>query len=82
MFNISNFLEKIKGNLNSTELQKRRILEIIENNTGIKIIPENLEIKNYIIYVNISPAIKNKIFIEKNKILGEISKITTITDIR
>ena len=73
MFNISSFLEKFSKNIQNTELHKEKILEIIEKQTQIKISPQDLEIKDYIIFIKSSPAIKNKIFIFKNKILEEIS---------
>ncbi len=73
MFNISSFLEKFSKNLKSTEVFNKQILEIIEKQTQIKISPEDLEIKNYIINIKSSPAVKNKLFIYKETILKEIS---------
>ena len=73
MFNISNFLEKFSKNIQSNENDKRQILEIIKKQTGIELSNQSMEIKNYILYVNTSPAIKNKIFIYKKQILGEIN---------
>ncbi|MCX6701858.1 MAG: hypothetical protein NTX96_01525 [Candidatus Zambryskibacteria bacterium] len=72
MFNISLFLEKFSKNIQSVEIYKKQILDIIEKYTQIKISPKEIEIKNYIIYLKTSPAILNKIFIYKNKILEEI----------
>ena len=84
MFNISKFLGKFSKNIKSTETDRQKILEIIEKNTQIKILPEEIEIKDYIIYIKSSPAIKNKLFIYKEKILENISSSlpTKIVDIR
>ena len=84
MFNIQKYLERFSKNIKSAELDKSKILEIIEKNTQIKILPVDLEIKNYIIYINSSPAVKNKLFIYKAKILEEISASvsTKIVDIK
>ena len=83
MFNISSFLEKLSKNIKSTEVDKQKILEIIEKNTQIKVSPQEIEIKDYVIYIKSSPGVKNKIFIFKTKILEEINSIvpTKIVDI-
>ena len=78
MFNISSFLEKFSKNIKSTETFKKQISEIVLNQTQINILPENIEIKNNIVYTNSSPAVSNKIFVHKNKILENVSKITSI----
>ena len=84
MFNIQKYLERFSKNINSIELYKKNILEIIRNNTQIEVPSEDLEIKEYIIYLKSSPAIKNKVFISKNKILEEITKTVPVkvVDIR
>ena len=78
MFNISSFLEKFSKNINSAELRKKQILEIIEKQTQINIPPEEIEIKDYVLYIKSSPAVKNKLFIYKSKILEDVSKSLTI----
>ena len=75
MFNISNFLRKISDNIDSKEVDKERISEIIKKETGLDIKPESFEVKNYILYIQINPSYKNKIFINKSKILEEIAGI-------
>ena len=84
MFNISTFLEKFSKNIQSNENQKQQIIEIIKNQTNITLKEVDIEIKNNIIYTNSSTAIKNKIFIFKNKIIENInlSSQIKILDIR
>ncbi len=84
MFNISDFLDKISKKLKSQEIYKKGILEIIERNTNIKISNDDLEIKDYIVYIKSSPAVKNKIFISKESLINEINNTLgiKITDIR
>ena len=84
MFNIASFLEKFSKNIKNTETFKKQITEIVFNQTQINILPENIEIKNNIIYTKSSSAIANKIFINKTKILKEInlSPPIKIIDIR
>lgn len=75
MFNINKYLEKLSKNISSTENQKKRILEIIEKDTNLNFNIEDIEIKNYIIYIKTSLAIKNKIFIYKNKIIEDVTSV-------
>lgn len=84
MFNISSFLSRFSRNINAIELNKEVILEIIENKTQIKIPLEEVEIKNNVLFVKSSGAVKNKIFIFKESILEEVNKNSTlkIVDIR
>ena len=82
--NISKFLEKFSKNILTDELYKKQIVEIIEKQTQLNISTSDVEIRNYTLYVKASPAVKNKIFIYKNKILEEISATLTtkVVDIR
>ena len=83
MFNIDKFLEKISKSLNSSELNKKQILEIINKEVELSLDRGAIEIKNNIIYLKTFPAARNKIFIEKNKIIDQISKLSIkILDIK
>ena len=85
MFNIKNYLEKFSKSIHFSEDQKRQIIEIIKQHTQISVSPNDIEIKNYTIYLKTSPGVSNKIFINKEKILGEISSSAPslkIVDIR
>ena len=84
MFNIASFLEKLSKNIKADELSKKQILEIIEKHIQINILPAEIEIKDYVLYVKSSPAVKNKLFIYKTKILEEIAQSLTVkvVDIR
>ncbi len=78
MINIEKFLDKFTKNVNSSENQKKVILEIIKKYTEINLSSKDIEIKNYILYITASPGVKNKLFIYKNVILEEISLIPNI----
>ncbi len=84
MFNISNYLQKLTKNLNSTEFLKRSILSIIYKQTNLTFEEGDIEIKNYILNIKSSLAQKNKIFLYKQSILEDIEKTleTKIIDIR
>jgi len=84
MFNIEKYLEKFSKEIRSAELHKTKILEIIQKHTQLHILPKNMEIKEAVLHIKESPAVKNKLFINKSKILEEISLSipVKITDIR
>ena len=74
MFNISNYLKKFSVNIDSEESNRLKMLDIIKKHTQIGLGLESLEVKNYIIHIKSSPAVLNKIFIYKNKILEDINE--------
>ncbi len=78
MINISKFLEKFTKKIDSEEECGRKIIEIIEKQTGIVIAKKDCELRNNIIYINSSPAVKNKLFVYREQIIGEVNKIRDI----
>ena len=81
MLNISKYLEKFKKNLESGEDLNKRIIDVIKKHTNISLNSNDFEIKNYIIQVKSTPAVKNKIFISKNNIISDINN-KNIIDIK
>ncbi len=57
-------------------------MDIIKKQTGVVLTEDDLEIKSGIILFKGSVGVKNKIFINKEKILLEINKATKIVDIK
>jgi hypothetical protein len=79
MFNISNYLKKISKKIDSSDDLKKTIIDIIEREVGIKIDFENIEIKDYYLNINSNQAVKNKLFIYKDRIIKEIKEKTNQT---
>ena len=77
MFNIGRYLEKFSKNLKSSEEDKEIIAEVIKKHTDIGVLFENMEIKNNILSLNISPAQKNTVFIYKQTILNNLERKTS-----
>ena len=73
MFNISIYLEKFKNIESKSSSLKSIVVDSIKNVLKVDIDKKNIEIKNGIIYLKVHPVIKNEIFINKNKIIKEIS---------
>jgi hypothetical protein len=85
MFNIKNYLEKFSKNIDLSTQNKKQVSEAIERHTQIKVSPEEIEIKNYVVCVRSSPAVLNKIFLYKSKILEDLTGLKDdlkVVDIR
>lgn len=81
MFNISSFLSKFSKNINDNNLIKEEICKSILNRTNLVLKQEDITIKNNILFLDITPVYKSKIFINKKDILLDISSFK-ITDIK
>ena len=74
MFNISQYLERFK-NIGGTERgMKEAVCLSVKEVVGIDIEAKNIEIINGELLFKISPAMKNAIFIKKEKILAKIKE--------
>jgi hypothetical protein len=83
MFNINKFLEKFSKNIQNNQKIKEEIVQVIEKHTQVKVDSSLIEIKNAMVYISGSPALKNKIFIFKEGILKDFSRFQTkIVDIK
>ena len=75
MFNISQFLERLKKISGSSINIRIEISKVISKQLGLEIPIESIEIKLPKIYIkNISQAARSEIFIKKEAILKEINK--------
>lgn len=78
MINISKLLEKFSKKIDTEESCNRQVIEIIKKLTDLNINLKDCEIKNNVIYVNSSPAVKNKLFVYREQIVNEVNKIRAI----
>jgi hypothetical protein len=81
MFNISGFLEKFKKFDHSKTLQNENIIRCIEKVIGVTVDKKNLEIKDGILRISGSPALRQEIFLKKEHLLPLI-KAEGVFDIR
>lgn len=83
MFNISSFLEKLSKNLSSQEQDLQKICDVIFDKTNVTCKSESIKIQNNILFLDVSPGVKNKIFMNKQAILEVFSNANLkIIDIR
>jgi hypothetical protein len=75
MFNISHFLEKIRGIQAKSAFERIIVHNVILKNIGIDIPIENVSIKSTVITLkNISQSAKSAIYIKKLLLLEDINK--------
>ncbi len=72
MFNISSFLKRATGLLDSSELKKKEIQYIIQKHTGYTCPGELIDIQKDTLVLKINPAYKMALFMKKEQILGEL----------
>ncbi|GEM_PF-602453 len=75
MFNISQFLNRIRGTQGKQILQRNIVRNVVLKNIGIDIPAENITIKSAVIFLNnISQSAKSAVYVKKQIILNEINK--------
>lgn len=83
---ISGYLKKFQGLLNSAVAKKQYISESVTEVTGVPLESKNCNIQGDVVYLKISPATKQVVFINKQKILEKIREKSggkdLISDIR
>lgn len=81
MFNISSFLKRATGLLDSSELKKKEIQYIIQKHTNYTCPPELIDIQKDTLVLKINPAYKMALFMKKEQILEELKNFG-ISDLR
>jgi hypothetical protein len=74
MIEIKDLIVKFNHILLSEEFKKEAIVKILHQTIGLNIKPEDIEIKNNTIYLNIKPIYKNEIFIKKDEIFLKLKE--------
>ncbi len=84
MENITSFLQKFKKILSSQGAHAYVFIEIVKDELGIKLQKKDVSVRGNVIYVRVSPASKNTIFLKKKKILDLLTEQAGrhVTDIR
>lgn len=72
---ISNFLDKFRKIISSSENDYKIIAETISKHITISIISKQIKIKNTTIFVEGSPVLKNEILIHKHGILSDLKEL-------
>jgi hypothetical protein len=84
MFNISSYLEKFKNFGQGEKLLKEVIINSVREVVGVEILAKDINLKNGEVTFKVSPAIKNTIYIKKDKVLTKIKEnnSTIVNDLR
>ena len=78
MENLSKLLERFSRILNRDAATKEIIIKTIENKTRITLEPENISLKEGVLEINSSPAVKNEISLKEESIKTELKEIHKI----
>lgn len=84
MKNISNYLDNFLKKINNNDEDYQNIIDILKSKLNIQLTKDDFEVKNSVLITNFSPAVKNKIFINKEDLILEINNTNKnkIVDIR
>lgn len=74
MKNLSEFVQKLRNKFLSEEFKKNRVKEILFEETGFDFKPENMEMREEILFLKAPPVLKSEVFIKKEKILKKIKE--------
>jgi len=74
MIEITGLLLRFSNLLFSEEAKKNSIIDVLHQIVGLQIKPEDVKIKNNVIYLNIKPIYKNEVFLNKNKIFSKLKE--------
>jgi len=74
MIEIKDLLLKFSKLLLSEEVKKDSIINVLNQVVGIQVKPEDIKIKNNIIYLNIKPIYKNEILLKKDEIFLKLQE--------
>jgi hypothetical protein len=69
MNNLGDYLNKFKKVFQNAQFQKDAVRSVIRNIVKIELGEKDFDVKNYTVTLNVSPVIKNEIFMRKQKIL-------------
>jgi len=74
MFNVSFYLEKFKKLEPSGNREKNAAEEVIFESVGVKIEKNSISVSNGVLYLTVSPSLKNEIYMNKKNILRKIKE--------
>jgi len=74
MIKIKDLLVKFNNLLFSEEVKKNTVINILYQIVGVKIKPEDVKIKNNIVYLNIKPIYKNEVLLKKDSFLLKLKE--------
>jgi len=72
MLDLSTLLGRFKKSLGKNVLAKESVILSVESISGIRLLPEEINIKDFTLEIISSPIKKNEIKLKENQILSEI----------
>jgi len=72
--NLNELTRKIYNSLNRDTLLKEKVIEVIKTHTNITLEPKKLFIKESLLEIEASPAVKNEISLKQETILFKLKE--------
>ena len=72
MLDLEKLLDRFRKSLGRNVLAKESIAQAIEMVSGIKLLPEEINLKEFTLEINTSPIKKNEVRLKENQILVEV----------
>jgi hypothetical protein len=75
MIEVKDLLHKFNNLLLSEERKTESVRLAVSEALGVPINPEDVKIKNNVIYLNIKPIYKNEVFVKQEQILKKLDEL-------
>ena len=72
MINLDTLLDRFKKSLGKNVLAKESVMSVVEGETGINLLSEEIDIKDQTLEINTSPIKKNEIKLRQEEILAGV----------
>lgn len=82
MKNLNSLLERLSRVLNKDELIKSSVVSVLRDSVGVTISTNKINLKEGVLEVEASPAIKNEIKLKEERIKDELKEVYKINLIR
>ncbi len=82
MQGISSFLDKFKNFVPRDKALKKELIRIVEKYAHVTIEPTQIQVKGFVAYLDVSPQAKSEIFLYRESILEELTRVLPATDVK
>ena len=74
MEQISFFLEKFKFLGRNTEIVRGAFIKVVQSVVHVTLLPKSVSFRNETFYIQGTPALKNELFMKRERILSELAQ--------
>lgn len=74
MLLLKDYLRKFKNLTPPDDFTRKKVCEVVQKNTNIDLLVENVKVKRGVIFIKENNTLKNSLFLKKRKILDDLQK--------